>query len=300
MKKYFILITAFLFAACTPNRAQTTETHFETRDLAAIVIPELPEQLDFAGEPVPLDNFDTRESLQREMMITMYLHSRTMRTLLESRRYISIIEPILKKYGIPHDFIYLCIAESSLNPDVVSPAKAAGLWQIMSATGKEYGLEVGSTVDERFHIEKATEAACLYLKDSYARFDSWTVAAAAYNLGNTGVTTRMDKQSTKSYYDTFYPEETMRYVFRILSWKLMMEDPARYGFVISDGDYHKEFDSYTVVDVSDKEIVWADVAAENGTNYKMLRLLNNWIRDYTHKNPTGKTYKVKIPGKDFR
>ncbi|MCD7970119.1 MAG: lytic transglycosylase domain-containing protein [Alistipes sp.] len=267
---------------------------------AKLALPEIPDRLEFAGENVPLEYFDVYESLQREMMVTLYMHSRTTLTLLNTRRYFLVIEPIMDKYGIPDDFKYLCMAESGLNPNITSSAGAAGLWQIMPATGKQYGLLVDNWVDERFDIEKSTEAACKYLLESYKRYGSWTLAAAAYNLGNAGLNRRLEAQGEDDYYDVFLPEETQRYVFRILSLKLLTESPFTYGYIITQNEYYRPLDDYTTVEVSDKKIVWSDVAHENGTTYKMLRQLNHWIRDYEYNNPSGRTFKVKIPGDGFR
>ncbi len=262
--------------------------------MARVMIPEMPAALDFCGEAMPLERFDAKESLMRELLITCYMHSRTMIMLLSSERYFSIIEPILKKRGVPEDFKYLCAAESGLNPTVVSPAGAAGLWQIMSALGKEKGLEVNKQVDERYHIEKATEAACGYILDNYKRFGSWTLAAAAYNLGSAGVAQRMEKQGVKSYYDLFAPEETMRYLYRIAALKVFFGDPATYGYKVEKEDFYPLLPEYKTVTVNHKEIDWSKVASENGTNYRAMRLLNNWIREYEHANPSAKTYQIRI------
>ena len=269
-------------------------------EMAPIVIPALPRTLDFAGEAVPLDNYDTRESLTREMLTTFYLHSRTMQTLIATTRYFPIIEPILKKRGVPDDFKYLCMAESGLNPNARSGAGAAGLWQFMPAVGRSYGLETGSNVDERYHVEMSTEAACSYLLEAKEKLGSWTLAAASYNLGMTGVATRLEKQGVSSYYDAFLPEETLRYVFRILSFKLLTQNPSLYGYIIEPYQYMKPLDDYHEIEISRSNIDWSEVAHENGTTYKMLRELNPWIRSYEYSNKTQKAYVLKIPGKDFR
>jgi len=269
-------------------------------DMAAVRVPEIPQNLSFAGEKVPLDNYDIRESLIREMLTTDYLHSRTMLTLLATTRYFPMIEPILAKHGVPDDFKYLCMAESGLNPNAVSGAGAAGLWQFMPASGRSYGLETGSNVDERYHIEKSTEAACKYLLEAKAKFGDWTLAAASYNLGMAGVQTRIANQGVTSYYDAFFPEETMRYIFRILSFKLITENPAKYGYIIDPYQYYKPLTNYHEVEVSRRNIDWAEVAKENGTTYKMLRQLNHWILSYSYGNNTQKAYVIKVPNKDMR
>lgn len=279
-----------------------SRTLVEKEPMAPVMIPPMPAQLDFAGERVPLEHYDTRESLIREMSVSCYMHSRTLLTLLATTRYFPVIEPILKKHGIPEDFKYLCMAESGLNPNVRSTAGAAGLWQFMEPAGKEFGLFIGTNrlVDERYHIEKSTEAACKYILDAKRRLGSWTLAAAAYNAGVGGVQTRMQKQGVKDYYDLFLPDETMRYVFRILSFKLITPDPDRYGFVIARDDYYKPLTDYYEIEVNDATIDWSAVAQSQGTNYKMLRELNHWIRDYTYTNSGKRTFTVRIPNEGFR
>ena len=302
----YIMTFAAALAVITAACGQGTGTQAVTETIvteghAPVELPKLPAELSFAGERVPLENYDTRESLQRELLVTGYMHSRTFLTLLNSRRYFSIIEPILARNGIPADFKYLCVAESGLDPNVVSSAKAAGLWQIMPGTGRDFGLDVGAEVDERYDIEKATEVACKHLLKSKERFGSWTLAAAAYNLGDAGVGKRLDIQvGMDSYYDIWLPDETRRYLFRILSFKLLYEDPAAYGYQITEDQYYKPLTDYRTVTTSEQNIKWPEFAAKHGTTYKMLRELNHWIRDYGYANTKGKTLTVKIPNERFR
>lgn len=269
---------------------------------ANVTIPQVPNSLTFAGEEVPFEYFDVAESFQREMLVTLYMHSKTSLTLLKSKRYFSIIEPILERNGVPADFKYLCCIESGLDEDAVSVAGAGGLWQFMPATGKKYGLLQENGIDERFHIEKATEAACVMLKELYEQFGSWTLAAAAYNLGPNGVSRRLDQQIVATnYYDAYFPLETRRYLFRILSFKVLMEaGPENFGYNISEDDYYLTLADYHEIEVTGSHIDWSVVAVENNTNYRVLRLLNNWIRDYEFDNPKGYTFKVKIPNENFR
>ena len=258
-----LLVLASVSACAQPSGAPAPSSV----SLAPVVVPALPQSLEFAGEAVPLDNYDTRESLLRELMSCMYLHSRTTLTLLATTRYFPVIEPIMKKYGIPDDFKYLCMAESGLDPNVRSGAGAAGLWQLMPVYAKSVGLLVGGDVDERYDVTKATEAACRYLADAYERLGSWTLAAASYNVGIAGVSRRLAKQGVDSYYDLFLPAETLRYVFRVLAFKLIAPDPAAYGFRIDPDDYYK---------------------------------LNHWIRDYDYDNKAGRSFVIKVPNRDFR
>ena len=299
MKKitlFFILLICN-FMACAQT-SQVDQPQLQT--FSPVYIPQLPDKLDLAGEEVPLGNYDTRESLLREMMTTVYLHSRTMQTIIASTRYFPIIEPIMKKYGIPDDFKYLCMAESGLDPNAGSSAGASGLWQLMPAFGKSQGLIMGGGVDERFHIEKSTEAACMYLLDAKKRLGSWTLAAASYNVGVAGTSKRLEQQGVTSYYDLFMPEETMRYVFRVLTFKLLMQNPEAYGFIIGKDDYQKPLTDYREETVSGTTIDWSAAARKYGTNYKMLRQLNHWIRDYTYSNKAGHTFVIKVPKEGFR
>lgn len=260
---------------------------------------KLPEKLTFAGEAVPMEYFDVRENLDRELLSTVYFHSQTIRYIKNMPRYFSIIEPILKSNGIPEDFKYLCVAESGFDVRALSPAKAAGLWQLIESTAKENGLEINAEVDERYHIEKATEVACRMFKSAYQKFGSWALVAASYNGGRAGLDQKITAQKVKSYYDLLFVEETTRYVFRILALKLVMEDPEEYGFKVDKKDL------YPIIETDNVEVKGSvsDLAAfaiSKGINYKILKMFNPWLRDTFLKNPTRKTYTLKIPEKGFR
>lgn len=281
--------------ACSNSRSQVPDslgTHLFTP-------VKLPEKLTFAGEEVPMDYFDVRENLDRELLSTVYFHSQTIRYIKNMPRYFSIIEPILKSQGIPEDFKYLCVAESGFDVRALSPAKAAGLWQIIESTAKENGLEINAEVDERYHIEKATEVACRMFKSAYQKFGSWALVAASYNGGRAGLDQKITAQKVKSYYDLLFVEETTRYVFRILALKLVMEDPEEYGFKVDKKDL------YPIIETDNVEVKGsvADLAAfaiSKGINYKILKMFNPWLRDTFLKNPSKKTYTLKIPVKGFR
>ncbi len=290
----FLCALALSVVACAQAPSDTIRPTVNS-GFARVEVPPLPDKLDLAGEPVPMQNQDTRESLMREMLTTFYMHSRTLQTILASERYFAVIEPILAKYGVPDDFKYLCMAESGLNPEARSGAGAGGLWQLMPAYAKSAGLLVGDEVDERYHIEKSTEAACRYLIDAKRRLGSWTLAAAAFNAGVAGVSRRLEKQGVESYYDLFLPNETLRYVFRVLSFKLLMSDPAAYGYQIDKKEYYPLLPAYEEVIIDDPEIDWAAFAREHGTHYKQIRQLNPWIRDYDYTNKAGRSFTVKIP-----
>ncbi len=253
----------------------------------------LPAQLDFAGESAPIQLPDIKERADKEFLVNTYWQSNTILLIKRSHKYFPIIEPILKQQGIPDDFKYLAVIESGLQ-NVTSPAGAKGFWQIMPYTGKELGLEINSEVDERYHLEKATYAACAYLKKSYEKFGSWTLAAAAYNGGNGGIYTRLDKQSVGSYYDMHLGEETGRYVFRILAVKSILQTPTNYGFFIQESEHYKPIPvSYITVD--DKINDLAVFAKEKNINYKILKIHNPWLVSTTLQNASKNTYNLAIP-----
>jgi len=254
----------------------------------------LPEKLDFADESVPLENFDVRESLDREMLIIANFHSQELLYIKKSNRYFSILEPILKKNEIPDDFKYLALAESGFLDKIVSPAGAVGIWQFMKGAAIENGLEVNEEVDERYHIEKATEAACKYLKNSFAKYGNWTMVAASYNAGIGGMNRQVDVQDSKNYYDLLLNEETSRYIFRILALKLVIGSPEKYGFKVGDDE------KYPIIPFKEVKIAgsvksFTDYARENNINYKLFKQFNPWLRQPDLKNPKGKIYTVKIP-----
>ncbi len=256
--------------------------------------PVMPDSVAFAGEWVPLDRFDVKESLDRELLSNAYFHSQTIRLIKLVPRYFSIIEPILKEKGIPDDFKYLAVAESGLNPRAVSPASAVGFWQFMKGTALQYGLEVNSEVDERYHVEKATYAACDYLQDAYKKYRNWTLVAASYNAGMRGIERQMERQKTDSYYNLLLVEETGRYLFRIVALKLILGNPEQYNFVI------QEQEKYPIVKTNNVEITgsiedFADFANGLGINYKLLKDFNPWLRQAYLKNPSGKKYIIEIP-----
>jgi hypothetical protein len=272
------------------DKAQTPHLAFH--------FPEIPDKLEFAGERVPMENFDIRESMEREMMVNAFWHSQAFFIIKHANRFFPMIEPILRKHKIPDDFKYLCVAESALQ-QAVSPAGAVGFWQILATTGRELGLEINNEVDERYHIEKSTEAACKFLQKSYDIFGSWSLAAASYNMGRAGLTKQITKQKSLSYYDLRLSEETTRYLFRILALKLIISNPSKYGFNLKEEDLYPPF-RYKEVSVNTPIVSWADFAAQYGTNYKMLKILNPWLRESFLTNKNHKTYRIKIPEKGFR
>ncbi len=258
---------------------------------------DIPEDLNFAGEQVPQEDPEIMERIDREFLVNTYWQSNALLLMKRANKYFPVIEPILSKNGIPEDFKYLAVAESGLQ-NVVSPAGATGFWQIMKATGKEYGLEVNDNVDERYHLEKATQVACEYLKKYREKYGSWTLAAAAYNAGTGAIDRYMDYQKATDYYDLLLGQETGRYVFRILAIKEILSNPEKYGFVIGEEDLYQNIPTFQVeVDtvVSD----FADFANRYGISYKILKRHNPWLREPHLNNASRKKYQIAIPMKGY-
>jgi len=258
-----------------------------------ITAVEVPAKMDFAGEAVPLDNPDIKERLDRELLVNTYWQSNMIIMIKRANKYFPIIEPMLEEYGLPDDFKYLAIAESGLD-NVRSPAGAAGFWQFLKGTGREYGLEVNDYVDERYHLEKATKVASDYLKRSKKKFGSWTAAAGAYNAGNAGISRQMKRQDVDDYYDLLLNNETSRYVFRILAFKEIVGNPEKYGFYLEESDLYNAVPTYKVkVDTAVTD--FAAFAKKFEINYKILKIHNPWLRDTFLKNASGKEYHIEIP-----
>jgi hypothetical protein len=257
----------------------------------------LPDKAEFAGEEAPLGLYYVREGLDRELMVNAYWHSSTLLMLKKSNRYFHIIIPILKKHNIPEDFKYLALIESGLS-NIQSQAGAAGFWQIVPATGKHFGLEITDQVDERYHLEKATEAACKLLRGSYNKYGSWTLAAAAYNVGEGRISKELERQNANTYYDLYLPEETMRYVYRIIALKLLYEHPTEYGYFIRKKDLYPPIPTYTITVDSGISNLPA-FAKTMKINYRLLKEFNPWLRSDKLTNPGRKNYSITLPKKGF-
>lgn len=275
---------------------QLTDKELPQAQVAALaVVPEVPTQVRFADEVVTLDRADLRERMDREITAFTYSHQLTLLMLKRANRYFPIVEPILKECGVPDDLKYLMVIESNLSPTAKSPAGAAGMWQFMQATAREHGLEVNANIDERYNIEKATRAACAYLKASYATYGNWMTVAASYNAGQAGITRRLAQQGADNAMDLWLNEETSRYMFRILTAKLVLENPKAYGFVLKRAQLYPY--------IAPKEIITTTVqiddlvafARQHGCTLAQLKEENPWLREYTMNNKSGRTYRIRIP-----
>lgn len=253
----------------------------------------VPNSLDFSGETMPLDNPDILERMDRELLVNTYWQSNGLLMFKRANKFFPIIEPILAKNGIPDDFKYLAVIESGLT-NAVSPANARGFWQIMKATGRENGLEINTNVDERYNLIKATEVACKYLLEAKEKFGTWTLAAASYNAGLSGVSRRLEEQNASDYYDLLLGEETGRYIFRIVALKEILRNPDKYGFNFRHKDLYSAIPTYKVaIDTAVTDFV--KFSEQFGINYKILKLHNPWLREAHLNNKSGKQYFIEIP-----
>ncbi|WP_291530688.1 lytic transglycosylase domain-containing protein [Bacteroides sp. UBA939] len=259
-----------------------------------VTSPAVPDKISFVGQEIDLKRYDHRERMDREQMSFTYMHSTTMLTIKRANRFFPIIEPILKENGVPDDIKYLAVIESNLNTLARSPAGASGIWQFMQTTGREFGLEVNTNIDERYHVEKATRAACKYLKDAYRVYGNWLCVAAAYNAGQGRISSEMKKQLVDQAVDLWLVEETSRYMFRLLAAKAIISNPQRYGFLLKREDLYPPI-PYTEVTVNTGIDNLAQFAKNKGITYAQLKDANPWLRDTSLQNKSGRTYVLKIP-----
>ena len=300
--RYFLSIVIFIAVGATiPMLIGSSSINIEqqTNNQGTYLInpPEIPSELKFNNQTIDLRRYDRRERIDRELMAFMFMHSSTTQLIKKANRYFPIIEPILKENGIPDDFKYLMAIESNLNVIARSPAGAAGLWQIMPQTARELGLEVNDQIDERYHVEKSTRAACKYLKKAYAKFGDWMLVAASYNAGQARISSLLEKQQVEEAMDLFMVEETSRYMFRILAVKEIFKSPRKFGFQLKSDQlypmipYQKENVTTTITDL-------VSYAKSKGVTYAQLRDANQWIRGYTLPNKSGRQYIINIPTKE--
>jgi len=254
----------------------------------------MPEELSFAGEKVPLERWDVKEKFDKELLLNYYNQGNILYLLKLANRNFPIISEKLKANGVPDDFKYLCIAESNMQSWAVSKSGAVGYWQFLDGTASGYGLEVSSQVDQRQDLEKATDAACKYFKQAYSKFGNWTAAAASYNCGQGGYNSQAVFQKTNNYYDLQLPEETNKYILRILTFKHLLENSEDLGFVIKEEEKYEAI-PYRSVEVTATINDLAQYAISNGTTYKMLRAMNPWIRGKSLTVKGGRSYTIKLP-----
>ncbi len=298
---YSVAVAAFLTFALfvsyknAPEKPPTLGDFSAVSKLPQVIKPvNLNKSFDFAGEPIPMDNFDARERLDRELIVNSYRHGSTILNLKKAYRFFPLIESILAEHGVPNDFKFVAVAESDLS-NATSPAGAKGFWQFMRGTARDYGLEISTTVDERYHLEKATHAACKHILKLKEQFGSWTLAAAAYNFGQTRLKKEVQTQRANNFYELNLNQETSRYLFRLVAFKEIMNYPQEYGFNLGE-EVYQPLSDFAVLEVNTPIDNLGDFANKYGTSYRMLKLYNPWLlKDYLANN-SKKTYWIKIPG----
>jgi hypothetical protein len=298
----FITLIAFVKVSIPKVETHKEEIEFhpvaENVEMQKVTPLPMPSFLTFSGEEVPLKYFDVRERLERELAVNVFWHSSTFIAMKRANRFLPQISKILKQQGLPDDLKYIPLIESGLT-NAISPAKATGFWQFLDGTAKEFGLEVNSEVDERYHWKKSTEAACRYFKWLHSKYDSWTLSAAAYNCGRTALNRQIELQKHENYYSLLLPEETERYVFRALAFKLILSDPKRYGYYLEYQDLYPYIDTDEVI-ITETIGNLAQWAIEKGLTYRELKYFNPWLRTNTLTIKGNKKYAIELPCKNYR
>lgn len=297
--KVLLLLFAIIFIVHTSIFwKDNPDNEFDKKTIHYTYSIKIPNKIEFAGEKVPVTDFDVYESLDRELSINVYWQSQTLLFIKRANRFFPIIEPILKKYNIPDDFKYMAVAESGLTNTTASTG-ATGYWQFLESTAKEYGLEINDEVDERYNIEKSTEAACKFLNKSFDKYKNWTLAAASFNFGRNNLNKQINRQKAYNYYDLVLGDETSRYVFRIIAIKMILSNPHKYGFNVKQKDLYQTIPSYKVT-VDSSVTDFTQFAQQFSINYKILKIFNPWLRENYLTNKNKNTYKIVIPKKGYR
>jgi membrane-bound lytic murein transglycosylase D len=288
---FLVVSQLFMYSTDLKSEDELHQQQFNMKyGIFAIVQPE---SLNFAGEEIPICSSEIWERIDKQLLKNTYWQSNTMLYFKKAHKYFPVIEPILKQYNLPDDFKYLAVIESGLD-NVISPSGAAGFWQILKGTGREYGLEVNSAIDERYNLEKATVVACEYLQEAYNKFGNWTMAAASYNMGKNGARRKIEEQSSNNYYNLYLNSETSQYVFRIIAIKEIMQNPRKYGFMFRDKDLYT-MPNYKTIEVDSTITNLSDFAKSHNVNYKLLKQFNPWLRAKSLPDKSRKKYILKIP-----
>jgi len=286
----FVILQLFIYSGDSNSDDELHQQHFNMKYGIFSIIQ--PDELNFSGEEIPIYSSEIWERIDKELLKNTYWQSNTMLYLKKANKYFPIIESILQEYNIPDDFKYLAVIESGLD-NVVSPAGAAGFWQILKGTAREHGLEVNSAIDERYNLEKATIVACEYLQDAYNKFGSWTMAAASYNMGKNGVRREIELQESNNYYNLHLNSETSRYIFRIIAVKEIMQNPKKYGFMLREKDLYTMPD-YKIIEVDSTIPDLSKFAKSHNINYKLLKQFNPWLRTTSLPDKSRRRYLLKI------
>lgn len=294
MRVLLVLVLCFSFLSCSKIDATADNLKdVETNEKSEEAIQSLPQEMSLFGESVVLDNFDTRERLDKEVIVNTYFHSSTVQILKRANRYFPLIEKILKDEGMPDDMKYLCVIESALK-QVTSPTGAKGFWQFMPATAEEYGMTINREIDERLDVEISTRAACAYMRRANKKFDDWIMASASYNCGVGGLSSKVQAQGVSDFFDLHLNNETSRYVFRIMALKLLLENPENYGFYPNKMELYEPYEvNYITVDRSIANL--ANWAVEKGANLHLLKVLNPWLVGSSLTVVGSRTYQIALP-----
>lgn len=298
------LVVCFSTIALFSSSMKGEENPNPPKGIGSTILPQMVKSVDmgkdfyFAGERIPIENFDVKERLDYELTTNAYRHGKNSINMKRAARYFPIFEKIFDEYEIPQDLKYIAIAESDLS-NATSPAGAKGIWQFMSAVGKEYGLEINSEVDERYHVEKATVAAAKHLKFYHRKFGSWTLATAAYNGGIGRISSALKKQRGGTLYDLNLNQETSRYVFRVIALKEIVENPKKFGYYLDKDDLYPPLNDYYIIEVNSTVENLASFSRDNGISYRQLKQYNPWLRKERLTNARRKTYEIKIPYQKF-
>jgi len=294
VKNSFLMLLCFALLSLASNRISATAfIDYNEPGSYKVQALNIPEEIQFAGETMQLTETDLKERMDKELLVNTYWQSNTLLMIKRANKYFPQIEKILAEEGVPEDFKYLALIESGLE-NVTSSAGAKGFWQIMRATGRELGLEVNANVDERYNIELATRVACKYLKKAKEKLGSWTLAAASYNRGISGIRRIMEKQQADNYYDLLLGTETKRYIFRILAVKEIVESPEHYGFYIKEAQKYTPL-QYTTVEVDTAITNIARFSKQMGVNYKIMKIYNPWLLQNHLNNKSRKLYNIALP-----
>lgn len=240
----------------------------------------LEQPLTFCGEAVPLADSDVRERMEKELLLSLWDRDQAVLWLKRSTRYFPVIEAMLSRAGLPDDLKYIALAESALRPHVGSPKGAIGFWQFMPETGRRYGLDVNGAIDQRRSLTASTKAATTYFSELHENFDSWSLAAAAFNMGEEGLRAEILAQGGSNFYRLYLPLETQRYLFRILSAKLILTQPEHYGFNLKAEDYYPPLKFTSVELVCYEETSLTVVAQAAQTDFKRIKDLNPELRGH--------------------
>ena len=272
-----IWITLTATAVCVAQEAEIQQSSVWPALMTSIKIEQ---PIDFCGEAVDVKNQEVRERLEKELLIALWDRPQVILWIKRSPRYLPIIEKMLHEIGMPDDLKYVAIVESALRPHAGSHKGAIGFWQFLKPTGEKYGLRINAEIDERRNIFASSLAAISYFKELYATLQSWTLAAAAFNMGELGLQAEMVSQKSNDFYQLYLPLETQRYVFRVIAAKIILSDPQRFGFQFTDQDLYPplQFDRIYIECFQDTPI--HVVAGAANTSFKVIKDLNPEIRGH--------------------